>query len=159
VNLFLKNLLFTIFVPGTVAVYVPLIIIHGRGITSSPLVLWVGGILLIAGAVIYLCTLWDFVMTGRSTPLPLDAPKVLVVKGLYRYTRNPMYIGVIAMILGWASVFADEWLLIYALAVGIIVHLFVVLYEEPKLLEQFGVNYEAYQRSVGRWLPLGPKRR
>jgi protein-S-isoprenylcysteine O-methyltransferase Ste14 len=76
-----------------------------------------------------------------------------VVKGLYRYTRNPMYLGVILIILGWASLFAEWQLLIYALGVGIVIHLFVVLYEEPRLQKLFGEDYTSYRRSVRRWLP------
>jgi len=151
--LFLKNLLFTILVPGTVAVYLPLLITRGRGISSNPAGLVVGLLLLIMGAVIYSWTVWDFATTGRGTPLPLDAPKNLVVRGQYRYTRNPMYLGVILIILGWTGVFTDGWLLIYTLGVWIAVHLFVVLNEEPRLQVLFGEEYEAYRRSVGRWMP------
>ena len=64
-----------------------------------------------------------------------------------------MYTGVILVILGWAGVFTDKWILVYAMGVGIAVHLFVVLYEEPKLEELFGKEYIAYRRSVGRWAP------
>ena len=156
--LFLKNLLFTILVPGTVAVYLPLLITRGRGISSNPLGLAIGILLLILGAAIYSWTVWDFATIGKGTPLPLDAPKKLVVRGLYRYTRNPMYLGVILVILGWRGVFTDGWLLVYVLGVCIAVHLFVVLYEEPRLQELFREEYEVYRRSVGRWVPRIPTR-
>lgn len=152
-KLFLKNLLFTILVPGTVAVYVPILISRGRGVSTQPALLTVGILLLVTGAGIYFWTVWDFATIGRGTPLPIDAPKKLVVNGLYRYTRNPMYLGVILVILGWACVFADMWLLVYALGVGIVVHLFVIGYEEPWLKALFGEEYEDYRRSVGRWVP------
>lgn len=155
-QLFLKNLLFTICIPGTVAVYIPLYITRGRSITSYPVLLSIGIVLLSAGAAIYLRTIWDFATAGRGTPLPIDAPKRLVVTGLYRYARNPMYIGVITFILGWAGVFNDGWLMLYALSVVIAVHLFVVFYEEPKLIQLFGEEYKSYQRSVGRWVPRIP---
>jgi len=152
-QLFVKNLLFTILVPGTVAVYIPLIITHGTGITPSLPLLVIGILLLVTGATTYLWTLWDFASFGRGTPLPIDAPRKLVVRGLYRYTRNPMYMGVIMLILGWVGVFADGWLLVYALGVMVAVHLFVVGYEEPRLKKLFGQEYETYRAAVGRWLP------
>ena len=152
-KLFLKNLLFTLIIPGTVAVYAPLLIAHGRKITSYPVLLSIGVVLFIAGAATYLWTVWDFAVAGRGTPLPIEAPEKLVVRGLYRYIRNPMYVGVIMFILGWASIFTDYWLLIYALGVGIAVHLFVELYEEPRLKELFGEKYESYKTVVGRWVP------
>jgi len=136
-----------------VAVYVPLLITSGKDISKSPGLLSLSILSLTLGVCIYTWTLWDFATTGRGTPLPIDPPKSLVVRGLYRYTRNPMYSGVILVILGWAGVFTYGWLLLYALGVGTIVHLFVILYEEPKLRILFGMEYEAYRRSVGRWLP------
>jgi protein-S-isoprenylcysteine O-methyltransferase Ste14 len=158
VKLFLKNLLFTILVPGSVAVYLPLLIACRRDITNSPWLLAGGMLLLALGTAIYAWTIWDFASFGRGTPLPIDAPKKLVVRGLYRYTRNPMYIGVLTIILGWAVMFATAWLLAYAILVGAMVHLFVVLYEEPKLQLLFGMEYEDYRRSVGRWVPQFPEK-
>ncbi|MFZ2096829.1 MAG: isoprenylcysteine carboxylmethyltransferase family protein [Anaerolineales bacterium] len=155
--LFLKNLLFTIIFPGSVAVYIPLLIVHGRSITSIPRLLGLGMLLLTIGAAIYLWTVWDFAISGKGTPLPIDAPKCLVVRGLYHYCRNPMYVGVLMVILGWGALFADGWLLVYACAVGVIVHLFVVFYEESRLLQLFGDEYESYRRTVDRWLPRAPK--
>jgi protein-S-isoprenylcysteine O-methyltransferase Ste14 len=153
VKLFLKNLLFTILIPGMVAVYVPLVITCGRRINTHLWLLVIGILVMALGAAIYAWTVWDFASFGRGTPLPIDAPKKLVVKGLYRYVRNPMYLGVILVILGWTCIFADGWLLVYALGVGIAVHLFVVGYEEPRLNNLFGEQYEAYRASTGRWVP------
>ncbi len=153
-KLFLKNLLFTLLIPGTVAVYVPLLIVHGRLPGMIPIILVLGVIFLTAGMLIYLWTVWDFATAGRGTPLPLDAPKRLVVRGLYRYTRNPMYLGVLLAILGWAGVFSAVWLLVYAAVVAGLVHIFIVYYEEPTLRRLFGIEYESYCRSVHRWLPL-----
>ncbi len=152
-KLFLKNLLFTILVPGTVAVYVPLVITSDQDITKNLIYLAIGILLLLMGAVIYFWTVWDFASFGKGTPLPLDAPKRLVVSGLYRFTRNPMYWGVMLVITGWAGIFASEWLLVYALGVGVVVHMFVVFYEEPKLSMLFGKEYEAYCQKIGRWMP------
>ena len=152
-KLLLKNLLFTLIIPGTVAVYIPLLIVHGRLAGSMPILFVLGVLFLAAGTAIYAWTVLDFATFGRGTPLPLDAPKRLVVRGLYRYTRNPMYIGVFLLVLGWAGVFAEAWLLVYLAAAAVLVQVFVVLYEEPTLLRTFGAEYEAYRQSVGRWLP------
>jgi protein-S-isoprenylcysteine O-methyltransferase Ste14 len=153
VKLFLKDLLFTILVPGTVAVYVPLLITSDKDVSKDLIYLAIGILLLLMGAVIYLSTLWDFASFGKGTPLPLDPPNKLVVRGLYRFTRNPMYWGVLLVITGWAGIFASGWLLVYALGVGVVVHLFVVFYEEPKLILLFRKEYEAYCQNVGRWTP------
>ncbi len=153
-KLFLKNLLFTVLVPGTVAVYVPLVITRSRPLTAQYWRLAIGGLLLALGAAIYFWTLWDFASFGRGTPLPVDAPKKLVVRGLYRYTRNPMYLGVILVILGLAAIYADSWLILYAAGVFILTHIFVTQYEEPGLKEQFGQDYDVYRSSVGRWIPI-----
>ncbi len=153
-KLFLKNLLFSILVPGSVAVYIPLLISSGSNITSHLWLRMVGTFIIALGAAIYSWTVWDFASFGRGTPLPIDAPRKLVVRGLYQYIRNPMYMGVILVILGWSAAFASVWLLLYALGVLIIVHLFVVVYEEPRLKMLFGAEYVTYHSIVGRWVPL-----
>lgn len=150
--LLLKNVLFTVLVPGTVAVYIPLLLTRGQspasGLASVP------GILLIAlGAGMYCWCVWDFATFGRGTPLPLDAPKRLVVRGLYRYTRNPMYVSVLTVLTGWTILFRSPLLVVCTLGVALVVHLFVIYYEEPKLGTLFGQEYDAYCRRVGRWLP------
>ncbi len=155
--LFLKNLLFTIFIPGTVSVFVPWVITRGRSLSSQPINMVLASLLFLFGFTIYLWTVWDFASLGRGTPFPADAPKNLVVKGLYHYIRNPMYVGVLLIILGWAALYSIVWLLVYALVVAIAVHIFVVLYEEPHLQELFGAEYDAYRRSVGRWIPYRPR--
>lgn len=154
--LLVKSLLFTVLVPGTVAVYVPLLIVRGHS-PASGLAFAVALALLIAGAAIYAWCVWDFATSGRGTPAPLGAPKKLVVRGLYHHTRNPMYIGVLTSILGWAALFRAPSLVLYTLVVGACFHLFVVLYEERHLAAEFGNEYEAYRSEVARWLPL-PRR-
>ena len=153
-KLLLKNVIFTLVVPGTVAIYIPSIIAHSRETNTSPFLFVAGVTLLVLGIVIYLWTVWDFAKSGRGTPLPVDAPKMLVVRGLYSYTRNPMYLGVITVILGWAVLFSDSWLLLYALGIWVSTHLFVVLYEEPSLTKLFGSEYEKYRQRVSRWIPM-----
>lgn len=153
--LLLKNLLFTLLVPGTVAVYIPLLISRGHNSASSPLLCIAGSALIALGASVYTWCVWDFAAFGRGTPLPLAAPKRLVVRGLYRYTRNPMYLGVLSVVLGWAALrpAAAGALLLYAALVAVAFHIFVVRYEEPKLRALFGAAYDAYAAQVGRWLP------
>ena len=150
--LFLKNLLFTVLVPGTVAVYVPLLIAQDRS-PASGLALVIALAVLVLGAAIYAWCVWDFATFGRGTPAPIDAPKKLVVRGLYRFTRNPMYVGVLTVILGWAALFQAANLLFYALVVGTCFHLFIVFYEERHLVQEFGSQYEDYRSRVPRWLP------
>jgi len=150
--LLFKNLLFTVVVPGTVAVYVPLLLTRGQRVGSSGASI-AATLFLVAGAAIYSWCIWDFARFGRGTPAPIDAPKKLVARGLYRYTRNPMYLGVLCTILGWASMFRSGRLLLYAVGIGLCFHLFVVLYEEPHLQEAFGASYEDYRSRVNRWLP------
>jgi protein-S-isoprenylcysteine O-methyltransferase Ste14 len=155
--LLLKNLLFTVVVPGTVAVYVPLLLTRGQrvGPVSASIA---ATVLLATGAMIYAWCVWDFARFGRGTPAPLDAPKRLVARGLYRHTRNPMYLGVLCTILGWAVLFRAGRLLLYALGIGLCFHLFVVLYEEPHLRKVFEASYEEYRSRVNRWLPGIPRR-
>ena len=150
--LLLKNLLFTLVVPGTVAVYLPLLIAQHHPPVSGSLFVLALAVLALGGA-IYAWCVWDFATVGRGTPAPIDAPKRLVVRGLYRYTRNPMYVGVLLVILGWAVLFRTAALCLYALVVGMCFHLFVVLYEEPHLQQEFGGEYDDYRGQVGRWLP------
>ncbi len=150
--LLLKNVLFTLLVPGTVAVYIPLRIVQGRSV-SSGLPFATGCAALALGAFIYAWCVWDFAAFGRGTPAPIDAPKKLVVRGLYRYSRNPMYLGVLTVILAWALLFGAMQLIAYALVVGTCFHLFILLYEESRLRMSFGHEYDEYCSRVGRWLP------
>ena len=154
--LLLKNLLFTAIVPGTVAVYIPLRLVAAR--TGTLIADWdawqVAALLpLLIGAAIYFWCLLDFAVRGRGTPAPIDAPRQLVVRGLYEYIRNPMYVGVLLVIVGWSMFFRSWRVLAYAAAVGLCFHLFVVLVEEPVLRGKFGEGYLSYCRRVGRWIP------
>ena len=155
--LFVKNFLFTIFVPGTIAVYVPLFVFSNEAAETSIGAL-AGALLVLSGAAVYLWCLWDFANFGRGTPAPIDPPKHLVIRGLYRFTRNPMYVGVLSVIAGWALLFQSRSLVIYWLCTAIFFHLFVLLYEEPHLRQVFGPSYKQYCSQVSRWLPLGKHR-
>ena len=149
----LKALIFTVVVPGTVAVVIPYrILSSSTGFSIGTLQLF-GLLPIVFGAIVYFWCLWDFTFTGRGTPAPVDPPKVLVARGLYRTVRNPMYLGVLSILLGEIIVFNSWALLRYALAFGLGFHLFVVYYEEPTLKRKFGVAYEEYCRTVPRWIP------
>ncbi|MBA3725182.1 MAG: isoprenylcysteine carboxyl methyltransferase [Armatimonadetes bacterium] len=152
VILFLKNLAFTIIAPGTVAGLIPWWITRSDATELLPFVI-VGITLIGIGAAIYLWCVWDFATFGRGTPAPIDAPKKLVVRGLYRYTRNPMYVGVLTALAGWAVMYLSEEVLAYGLCAFVAVHLFVVLYEEPHLRRVFGSEYKRYLSQTPRWLP------
>jgi protein-S-isoprenylcysteine O-methyltransferase Ste14 len=155
VLLFLKNLLFTVIVPGAVAVYFPLSIAGGRGWLPPKwgVAQYAALLPLAAGCAAYFWCVWDFATFGRGTPAPVDAPRRLVVRGLYRYVRNPMYVGVLLVIAGWALLFQSPRVLGYGAAVALFFHLFVVAVEEPTLRGKFGRSYERYCREVGRWVP------
>jgi protein-S-isoprenylcysteine O-methyltransferase Ste14 len=156
----LKTLIFTILVPGTVAFIIPWLI---RGQTPPVEMLspspWLLGLLpLLVGVTLYLWCAGAFTFIGKGTPAPIDAPVYLVRSGPYRWVRNPMYLGVLAIIVGQAILFRSVALIGYALLVWLIVHLFVVSVEEPSLRRQFGEGYEAYIRAVPRWLPRPPQK-
>lgn len=155
--LFLKNAVFTLVVPGTVAGVVPWFI--GRGRETAPLgYALIAVVLFVVGAAIYLWCVWDFATFGRGTPAPIDAPKKLVVRGLYRYVRNPMYVGMFLVLLGWLVLFQTIAILLYLVCWATVVHLFVVFYEEPRLRKLFGDDYEKYRYTTGRWLPFTSRR-
>ena len=147
-----KTLVFTIIVPGTVGAYIPYRL-RGPGPHSVSGLGWLGLAPMVVGLAMYLWCAWDFAVFGRGTPLPLDAPKQLIAHGLYRFVRNPMYVGVLLAILGQALWFGSAVTLRYALAVALLFHLFVVFYEEPTLRRKFGKSYTQYSLEVPRWLP------
>ncbi|HEV2235694.1 MAG TPA: isoprenylcysteine carboxylmethyltransferase family protein [Ktedonobacterales bacterium] len=156
----LKTLVFTIVMPGMVGGVIPWLLAQGESGPNlpPPLSVWMLGLVPIAlGVVLYLWCAGAFTFIGKGTPAPIDAPVVLVAQGPYRWVRNPMYIAVLAVILGQALVWRS-WLLVgYALLFCVVVHTFVVAFEEPSLREQFGESYEAYLRRVPRWLPRPPR--
>jgi len=112
------------------------------------------GLLVIgAGASIYFRCAWEFSVRGLGTPAPIAPTKFLVVGGLHRYVRNPMYLGVALVIVGEAALFRAPHLAEYAALMLLIAHLFVIFYEEPTLHRQFGDSYDEYRRAVPRWIP------
>jgi protein-S-isoprenylcysteine O-methyltransferase Ste14 len=152
---FLKTLVFSILVPGTVIIYGPLWLLTTQGPLHLPIdTLWVLGVIpFLLGVALYLWCAWHFTFTGRGTPAPIDPPKHLVARGPYRVVRNPMYGGVLTAVLGEALLFQSLTLVVYAALVLLAVHLFVVFYEEPFLRQQFGASYQDYCAQVPRWIP------
>jgi protein-S-isoprenylcysteine O-methyltransferase Ste14 len=149
----LKTAIFSVVAPGTVGLLIPYSL---RNSAEDRIVVplaqhAVGGLLLLVGASIYLWCAWDFAVKGLGTPAPIDAPKNLVVQGIYRYTRNPMYVGVAAMIAGQAIYRGSIAIALYLCVVITLFNLFVLFYEEPTLRRQFGEQYSNYCRAVPRW--------
>lgn len=112
-----------------------------------------GGLLGLAGAALALWCILTFVVVGRGTPAPFDPPRRLVVRGPYRYARNPMYIGAGIAVSGAALFYQSAALLGYAGVFLLLAHVLVVAYEEPTLRRTFGPEYADYCRQVGRWWP------
>jgi len=108
---------------------------------------------MLVGAVVLLWCVRDFYVFGKGTLAPWDPPKKLVVAGLYRHVRNPMYGGVLLLVLGWAIYLASILLAAYAAALAVGFHLWVVTYEEPWLKSQFAEEWYVYSEAVSRWLP------
>jgi protein-S-isoprenylcysteine O-methyltransferase Ste14 len=155
--LLLRNLFWTIIIPGAVTAYVPFLIVGQIPFPETwELLQWFALPVAATGAVILFYCIVTFGVTGRGTLSPLDAPRHLVVRGLYRYVRNPMYCGVLLILLAEAAFFKSLALLQYTGGWLILIHLVVVLYEEPALRRQFGDSYNEYARLVHRWLPCKP---
>lgn len=94
-----------------------------------------------------------FALQGLGTPAPVAPPRHLVVTGLYRHVRNPMYVSVVAVIFGQALLFGDRHLIVYGAVFWLACHVFVAVYEEPTLQRTFGAEYEAFRANVPRWIP------
>ncbi len=112
-------------------------------------------VLMAIGALIMLKCVWDFAWTGRGTPAPFDPPRRLVVTGLYRWVRNPMYVGMGIFLVGEALLLPQitRQMLIMVVVLWAIVTVFILVYEEPTLRRLFGSDYEEYCRHVRRWIP------
>ena len=112
-----------------------------------------GGILIIIGVPGLVDSFSRFALEGLGTPAPIAPPQKLVVTGLYRYVRNPIYIAVVAVIFGQALLFGDWRLIWYGALLWLVFHVAVVMYEEPTLKETFGAKYESFRTNVPRWIP------
>lgn len=149
-----KTAVFTLVVPGMVAGYVPWTIARREALRPRLELPFALGLLpILVGAAIYLWCAWEFATRGLGTPAPIDPPKTLMARGLYRHVRNPMYVGVLSAILGEALLFGARVLLGYAVCVFAAFAAMVLLYEEPALRSAFGEAYAEYCRRVPRWIP------
>jgi protein-S-isoprenylcysteine O-methyltransferase Ste14 len=155
-SLFLRNLFFTILQPGVVAGLVPYFIVRDKigGIPSLNFAWFhfLGILIFSIGLFVTLHCITRFAIDGKGTLSPADPTKKLVIKGLYKYTRNPMYVGVMLILIGEAIFFASLHLLIYSGFVFAAFVLFVIYFEEPRLQRDFGQEYEDYKRRVRRWV-------
>jgi protein-S-isoprenylcysteine O-methyltransferase Ste14 len=148
------SVLFLVVAPGVVAGLVPWWLTGWEADRDVPAAFVAAGVVLIAGgAGVLLHAFALFVTEGLGTPAPVAPTRHLVVGGLYRHVRNPMYLAVAATIVGQAMVLGHVGLAAYALAFALTVAAFVHLYEEPTLARQFGVEYEAYRQAVPAWWP------
>jgi protein-S-isoprenylcysteine O-methyltransferase Ste14 len=154
-SLFLRNLFFTILQPGMVAGLVPYLLAREKWVTAFDVITLrtTGGIFLfLAGFLIMIYCIVRFATEGKGTLSPADPTRKLVVSGLYKFSRNPMYIGVMLMLIGEAVTTGSQTLWIYALIIFICFHAFILLHEEPRLKKVFGESYEAYRKEVRRWI-------
>jgi protein-S-isoprenylcysteine O-methyltransferase Ste14 len=113
----------------------------------------IGAMLIIAGLGVLLESFGRFALQGIGTPAPVFPTEHLVIKGFYRYVRNPMYVAVCSLILGQAILLGDIWLVAYGSLCWLLFHGFVVAYEEPTLRRTFGPQYETFCAHVPRWIP------
>jgi protein-S-isoprenylcysteine O-methyltransferase Ste14 len=159
----LGSAMFLVIAPGIVAGYVPWRICRWNlgapllGISSLRLV---GVLLIVAGLPILLDSFARFALQGLGTPAPVYPTRHLVVSGLYRYVRNPMYVAVVSLILGQGLLFGSIRVFEYGIAAWVAFYLFVLIYEEPTLRNTYGPEYEQFCANVPRWIPrLRPWRR
>jgi len=156
VSLILRNLFFTILQPGLVAGLIPVWILgrKANNLFNKPWQLYQfsGFLVFVGGFLIMLICIISFAVKGRGTLSPADPTKKLVVTGLYRYSRNPMYIGVVMILTGEAIFFQSVSLWIYLLVVIIAFNIFILLHEEPRLQKDFGEEYKKYCQKVRRWI-------
>jgi len=149
--MFLRTLSAFLILPGLAAGVLPPLLAMvdpWRGDVFLP-----GGAPAGAGLVVLLWCVRDFYVAGKGTLAPWDPPRHLVKIGLYRYVRNPMYVGVLLLVAGWAELLMSRLLLLYVLTLAIGFHLRVVFYEEPWLASRFGEDWQRYRAAVRRWWP------
>ena len=157
-SLVVRNLLFTVVVPGLGGAWVPWWILTRHGGTVITPAAWGAAAVIAAGTALYVWCVWNFAAVGRGTPGPWDAPARVVAAGPYRWVRNPIYVAALLIVLGEAWLFTSLWLLAYAGAMAVFFHLFVTGYEERALRRRFGRTYLEYRHTVSRWIPRPPGR-
>jgi protein-S-isoprenylcysteine O-methyltransferase Ste14 len=149
--MFIRALFAFLALPGIVAGIVPLLILRMHPELSR--FAGYGIALLVAGAILLLWCVRDFYIAGKGTLAPWDPPKRLVIVGLYRFMRNPMYVAVLTITVGWSVAFGSLVLAVYTVVLAIAFHLRVVYHEEPWLRKQFHGDWERYSKTVPRWIP------
>jgi protein-S-isoprenylcysteine O-methyltransferase Ste14 len=147
--LFVRALLSFLALPGIVAFLVPALLVPQIKTRRFDLT---GAVPFIVGVIVLLWCVRDFYVAGKGTLAPWDPPRRLVRVGLYRFSRNPMYVGVLLILIGWAAGFRTRSLVIYTTVVAILFHLRVLLHEEPWLARTFPDEWPAYKSRVPRWL-------
>ncbi|RWL49815.1 MAG: isoprenylcysteine carboxylmethyltransferase family protein [Mesorhizobium sp.] len=147
--------LFLVVAPGVVAGLVPWLLTDGyhTPLSMVPGFAAAGSILVVVATAILLHAFARFALEGLGTPAPVAPTEKLVVGGIYRHVRNPMYLAVLAIILGQALIFSSWAVLVYGLIAAAAMISFVKLYEEPTLAQRYGEEYETYRRAVPGWLP------
>jgi protein-S-isoprenylcysteine O-methyltransferase Ste14 len=149
-----RAVFFVLVFPGTFSFYVPYRLLRYAGLFQLPALSVssaAAALVILIGIAVLLSCVWQFAVAGRGTLAPIDPPRYLVVVGLYRFTRNPMYNGVLTVLIGEAWLFSSFALFQYAAVVFVFFHVFVVLYEERVLESRFGESYRMYRREVPRW--------
>jgi protein-S-isoprenylcysteine O-methyltransferase Ste14 len=151
-----RTIVFFALAPGVVAGLIPWWL--ARWEWATPLPFWIalrvlGAALIAGGAIALVHAFTAFVLEGAGTPAPVAPTRHLVVGGLYRYVRNPMYIAVVGIVVGQALLLGRLVLLLYAALIAAAMAAFARWYEEPTLQQQFGIEYAAYQRAVPAWKP------
>jgi protein-S-isoprenylcysteine O-methyltransferase Ste14 len=150
----LGSAIFLVIAPGTLAVLLPWYFTHWHFEPPLfPVARGLGGVLVVAGLPILLDSFGRFALQGLGTPAPVMPPKHLVVTGLYRHVRNPMYVAVTALIVGQGLLFGSVVVIAYGAIVWVGFFLFVLVYEEPELDRQFADEYTRYRANVRRWVP------
>ncbi|RMG53065.1 MAG: isoprenylcysteine carboxylmethyltransferase family protein [Acidobacteria bacterium] len=146
-----RAILAVLALPGIVAGLIPYVLMNldpwRRGGVEA------GLIILSAGVIGFLWCVRDFYVAGKGTLAPWAPPERLVVKGLYRFTRNPMYVSVLMIVAGWGLAAGSLLLAVYIVGLCMAFHLRVVRYEEPRLARQFGFQWKVYAAHVPRWMP------
>jgi protein-S-isoprenylcysteine O-methyltransferase Ste14 len=149
--MFIRALLAFLVLPGIVAGIVPLLILRMHPELSR--FAGYGIALLVVGVILLFWCVRDFYVSGKGTLAPWDPPKRLVIVGLYRFMRNPMYVAVLTITTGWSVTFGSLVLAVYTVVLAVAFHLRVVYHEEPWLRKRFGPDWERYSKSVPRWTP------
>jgi len=141
---------------AVVLIYLPARLLAWSGIVRPAMMSWpqISGLLICSvGAAIALSCVFAFAFIGKGTPAPFDPPRRLVVRGPYRFVRNPMYIGAALAVAGAALFYKSLALAAFVAGFLVVTHLFVIIYEEPTLRRVFGPEYQAYCVHVHRWRP------